>query len=128
MYHECTVFICKRVYMKKFFALFCIPVAMIQEWEKESDSATKEADEAKMMKEWGDWMHRHKESFLDQGQPLGSTKRVTSGKISDVRNDLTWYGIIQAESHEAAANLFSDNPHLQMPHAYIEVMEITEMS
>lgn len=100
---------------------------MIQEWEKETASPQKEADEEKMMKEWGDWMTRHKESFVDQGQPLGSTKRVTKGKITDVRNDLTWYGIIQAESHEAAANLFSDNPHLNMPQAYIEVMEISDM-
>lgn len=86
------------------------------------------ADEEQMMKDWESWMTRHKESFLEEGQPLGSTKRVTSGKISDVRNDLTWYGIVQAESHEATDKLFSDNPHLQIPQAYIEVMEITDMS
>ncbi len=114
--------------MKKFFALFCIPIAVIEGWEKETDSTKMEADEEKMMKEWMDWMNLHKESFVDQGQPLGSTKRVTNGKIADVRNDLTWYGIIQAESHEAAAKLFSDNPHLQMPQAYIEVMEISDMN
>lgn len=114
--------------MKKFFALFCIPVAIIQEWEKETDSVKMKADEEKMMKDWENWMSLHKESFLQQGEPLGSTKRVTSGNIADVRNDLTWYGIVQAESHDAAAKLFSDNPHLQIPQAYIEVMEITDMS
>lgn len=114
--------------MKKFFALFCIPIAVIQGWEKESDSDQGKADEENMMKEWGDWMARHKESFVDAGGPLGSNKRVMKGSITDVRNDLTWYGIIQAESHEAAANLFADNPHLQLPQAYIEIMEISDMS
>lgn len=114
--------------MKKFFALFCIPIAVIQDWEKGADSTQAKVDEDKMMKDWMDWMSRHKASFIDPGQPLGSTKRVTSGKVTDVRNDLVWYGIIQAESHEAAAALFADNPHLQMPQAYIEVMEISEMN
>ncbi len=114
--------------MKKFFALFCIPIAVIQEWEKQADSEKGKTDDEKIMKEWENWMSLHKASFVEQGQPLGSTKRVTSGKVSDVRNDLTWYGIVQAESHEAAAKLFADSPHLQIPQAYIEVMEITDMS
>jgi hypothetical protein len=37
---------------------------------------------------------------------------------------LNWYSIVEAESHDAAAKLFSDNPHLQIPQAFIEVMEI----
>jgi hypothetical protein len=113
--------------MKKFFALFCIPIAVIQEWEKDGDGKMADGED-QMMKEWEKWMQLHKESFVEEGQPLGSTKRVTTGGITDVRNDLTWYGVIQAESHEAAAKLFTDNPHLQIPQAYIEVMEITDMS
>jgi hypothetical protein len=32
--------------------------------------------------------------------------------------------IVEAESHEAATNLFTQNPHLQIPTSFIEVMEI----
>jgi hypothetical protein len=57
----------------------------------------------------------------------GKTKRVTSGGVSDTRNDIVLYSIIEAESHEAAAKLFEDHPHLQIPQSSIEVMEIRPM-
>jgi hypothetical protein len=34
------------------------------------------------------------------------------------------YTIVQADSHEAASKLFEDHPHLGIPSASIEVMEI----
>jgi hypothetical protein len=37
------------------------------------------------------------------------------------------YSIVQAESHEAAAALFANSPHLTMPGATVEVMEIMPM-
>jgi hypothetical protein len=38
------------------------------------------------------------------------------------------YSILQAESHDAAAKLFGkDHPHLQMPGAWIEIVEIMPM-
>ena len=57
----------------------------------------------------------------------GKTKRVTSGGVSDTKNDIVLYSIIEAESHEAAAKLFEDHPHLQIPQSSIEVMEIRPM-
>ena len=58
------------------------------------------------------------------GEPLGKTKRITAQGIADARNDLNYYAIVEADSHEAAANIFVDNPHLQIPASFIEVMEI----
>ena len=80
------------------------------------------------MKEWENWMSLHKASFVEQGQPLGSTKRVTSGKVSDVRNDLTLVWNSPGRITRGGGKLFADSPHLQIPQAYIEVMEITDMS
>jgi hypothetical protein len=34
------------------------------------------------------------------------------------------YAIVQAESHEAASKMFEDHPHLGIPQASIEIMEI----
>lgn len=58
---------------------------------------------------------------------MGKTKRVTAQKVSYVRNDLNFYVIVKADSHEAAAELFEGHPHLQIPESSIEVMDIPEM-
>ena len=34
------------------------------------------------------------------------------------------YAIAEAASHEAAAKAFEGHPHLQIPHASIEIMEL----
>jgi hypothetical protein len=44
------------------------------------------------------------------------------------RNDIGGYTIVQAESAEDAAALFgSDHPHLTMPGAWIDIVEIMPM-
>ena len=38
------------------------------------------------------------------------------------------YSVVQAESHDAATKIFGkDHPHLQMPGAWIEIIEIMPM-
>jgi len=113
--------------MKRFFALFQIPASVIEEWKKNTKPEEMKAASEKMMGEWEKWMKAHQKNLLDKGAPLGKTKRVASSGISDIRNDLNWYSIVEAESHEDAAKLFTDNPHLQIPQAFIEVMEIPPM-
>ena len=80
------------------------------------------------MGEWQAWMKKHKASFADQGGPAGKTKRVAASGVTDTKNDIGGYSVVQAESYEAAAALFRDNPHLSMPGATVEVMEIMAMS
>jgi hypothetical protein len=38
------------------------------------------------------------------------------------------YSIVEAESHEAAAKIFENHPHLGIPQASIEVMEANPLS
>lgn len=109
--------------MKKFFVLFCIPAAAIQEWMATVDEATRKEQSDKMMREWQDWVTAHEGSIVDKGLPLGKTKRVTAEGIADAKNDLNWYLVVEAESHEAAAELFKGHPHLQIPTSYIEVLD-----
>jgi hypothetical protein len=110
--------------MKRFFALFQIPASVMEDWKKNTKPDEMKAASEKMMRDWEKWTKAHEKSLLDRGAPLGKTKRVTTNGISDIRNDLNWYSIVEAESHDAAAKIFSDNPHLQIPQAFIEVMEI----
>lgn len=109
--------------MKKFLALYMAPTAGLDAMK----NATPEE-----MKEWGDswtgWMKAHEQSFADQGAPVGANKRVNGSGVEDVRNEATGYSVVEAESHEAAADMFKDNPMLSMPGSYIEVLEIMPMS
>lgn len=111
--------------MKKFVALFCIPAAAIKEWMEKVDEATRKKQTDEMMESWKKWMADHKDSIVDEGHPIGKTKRVTKDGIADARNELNYAMIIQAESHEAAAQLVKDSPHLQIPTAYIDVSDAT---
>ena len=76
---------------------------------------------------WMQWAKTHEKDFVEMGTPTGKNKRVMAGGVTDVRNEITGYSIVQAESHEEATKIFADNPHLQMPGAYVEVMECMEM-
>jgi hypothetical protein len=62
------------------------------------------------------------------GAPLGKTKRVTVSDISDAKNEVGGYSIIEAESQEEAAKKMQSNPHFKMiPGGWIDVMEIMPM-
>ena len=50
-----------------------------------------------------------------------------AGGVADVRNEIMLYSVVEAQSHEAAAKLFENHPHLQIPHASIEVMEVRSL-
>lgn len=110
--------------MKKFMALYMAPVA---EMEKMMANSTPEDTEASMGP-WMKWMEAHKKELVDMGAPLGKTKRVTANGISDTKNDIGGYSIVQAESAAAAAKLFEDSPHfVGMPGSWIEVIECMPM-
>ena len=109
--------------MKKFFAVYLAPIAVIEEWR----TKTKPEDMKASMEEWTKWMKDHKKIFADTGAPLGKTKRVSAKDVADTKNDMTGYSILEAESHEAAAKSLEGHPHLQIPGASIELMEIISM-
>ena len=110
--------------MKKFMALY---MANAAEFEKMMRNATPEQQQ-KGMQAWMSWMNANKASLVDGGAPLGKTKRADAAGVSDTRNGIGGYSIVQAESHEAATKLFGkDHPHLQMPGAWVEVLEVIQL-
>jgi hypothetical protein len=107
--------------MKKFMVLYMAPLA---QFEQMMQNATPE-QQRKGMDAWMKWMGANKASLVDGGAPLGKTKRVDTGGTRDAKNEVGGYSIVQAESHDAAAKMFgSDHPHLHVPGAWIEIVEI----
>jgi uncharacterized NAD(P)/FAD-binding protein YdhS len=111
--------------MNTFLVLFLAPASVIAEW-MQTDQATREVEEKKMREAWDTWMAEHG-SMIKETHAAGKTKRVTSEGVSDTKNDIMLYSIIEAESHEAAAQVFEGHPHFGIPGASIEVMAIRKM-
>ncbi len=114
--------------MNKYVAIFCIPADGVKEWMASVDEATRKEQSDSVMKEWATWSETHKDSILEVGYPLGKTKRVSKEGIADVQNDMNWFMVVQAESHDDAATLIQSNPHLKMiPSSYVELMDANHM-
>jgi hypothetical protein len=80
---------------------------------------------AKGMAAWHKWMADHAGVVVDNGGPLGKTKKAGRNGISDTRNAVAGYVIVEAESHEAAAKMFEGHPHFSIfPGDSVEIMEV----
>jgi hypothetical protein len=112
-------------FMKKFLAIY-IGTSLAHEasgWDK-MDEAKRQAVIASGMQAWGEWMRVHAAKVVEQGGPLGKTKRTSPEGVSDIKNSMTGYVIVQADSHEAAARMFEKHPHFTIfPGDSVEIME-----
>ena len=108
--------------MKKFMAVYLGSGEKMRNWKPD------EATMKKGMEAWSKWATDNAKVIADQGSPLGKTKRVDQNGISDIRNEMGAYTVVQAESHEAAAKLFLNHPHFTIfPGERVEVMECLPM-
>lgn len=109
--------------MKKFLAIYTGTTEALARW-KEIDEAKRKVLESSGMDAWMKWGKAHATAIVDQGTPLGKTKRVSREGIGDIKNAMAGYVIVQAESHEAAAKLFEGHPHFTLfPGDAVEIME-----
>ena len=110
---------------KKFMAIYTGSSTSAQRkaWEK-MDPAQRAAREKVGIEGWMKWGEKNKTSIVDNGAPLGKTKRVTTDGITDIRNQMAAYTVVEADSHEAAAILFENHPHFTIfPGDGVEIME-----
>ena len=92
------------------------------------DEGSRRAQHAAGVAAWMKWGEEHAGAIVDNGAPLGKTKRVGPAGISDVTNDMTGYVLVRAESHEEAASLFLNHPHFTIfAGAGVEIMECLPM-
>lgn len=93
-----------------------------------SNAGKPDLDEATIrrgMEAWMAWGQKHASAIVDGGGPLGRTKKTSAAGVEDIRNRMTGYVIVRAESHEAAARMFEDHPHFSIfPGDSVEVMEL----
>jgi hypothetical protein len=112
-----------EIRMKKFLAIYLGSASALAQWKATDDQKRKEQEKAGM-EAWMKWAKENEASIVDLGSPLGKTKRISAKGISDTKNEITAYTIVQAESHEAAAELFANHPHFMVfPGESVEVME-----
>jgi hypothetical protein len=115
--------------MKKFLAIYVGTEAAVDraKWTQ-LDEKERKSREASGMADWMEWGTAHSAAIVDQGSPLGKTKRASPKGIADIKNNMAGYVIIQAESHEAAARLFENHPHFStFPGDSVEIMECLPM-
>jgi hemolysin-activating ACP:hemolysin acyltransferase len=109
--------------MKKFLAVYLGSPAAMDKWAGLSEAA-KQDRQKEGIKTWSSWGERNSKMIVDIGAPLGKTKKVSPSGISDSKNQMTAYTLVEAESHEAAAKLFLNHPHFEIfPGDSIEIME-----
>ena len=108
--------------MKKFMVLYMAPASAVKKFMSMPPDKMKAATA-----EWGEWGLVHKDSVVDEGAPLNKTKRVDTGGVSDIKNEITGYTIVQAASLAEAADLFADHPGTKFEGGWIEVLEFAPM-
>lgn len=111
--------------MKQFLAIFLgSPTSEKKAQWDALDEKTRNQREKAGIEAWTAWGSKYKDAILDTGAPLGKTKLVDSQGISGVKNLMTAYTIVRAESHEEAAKIFAGHPHFTIfPGDSVEVME-----
>ena len=77
------------------------------------------------LKQWADWDKANAAAIVDPGVMVGKTKRVTRDGIADATNPFCGYLIVEAETIEDAARLFTNHPHLTVfPGDGIDIMPV----
>jgi hypothetical protein len=111
--------------MKKFLAVHIgMPDARKKSGWEDLPPPELEKRQAQGIKAWMEWMAKHQAAVVETGGPLGKTKRIAPQGISDTHNTLVGYVVVQAESHQAAAEMFQKHPHFTLfPGDSVEVME-----
>lgn len=114
--------------MKKFVAIYRVPVETMAEWKKTTSPEEMQKQGKEIGEKMAAWMQKYDKSIVDKGLPLGKNTRVTKEETTAISNDLNAYVVIEAESIEEVAAMFRDgNPQFDIPTAYIDIMEVTHM-
>jgi hypothetical protein len=98
--------------------------AKMAAWNALSE-AERKAKEKEGIAAWKAWVTKHQASLAEMGGPLGKTKQVGAGGISDISNELGAFTVVRAASHEAAAKMFEGHPHFAIfPGEAVEIMPV----
>ena len=82
----------------------------------------------KGMEPWLAWFKKAGKAIVDSGAALGKAVCVDKKGSSKSQSHVTGYTIVQAKDIDAVKELVKDHPHLMMPRASIEVLELMPMA
>jgi len=106
--------------MSKFMILYRSPVSA----REQLAGATPEQQQAGM-EAWRVWAEKTDYAIADLGAPLAHTTHVGPGTTGTGGTDeVTGYSILNAGSADEVETLLNGHPHLAMPGASIEVLEL----
>jgi hypothetical protein len=108
----------------KFLVTYQMPHTGLDAWMLLPEEERK-AQEQQMQSEWNAWIKEHKASIVETAG-VGKPKKVTSAGVEDARNDIMMYSFVEAESLDAAVEMFRDHPHFSIPGGWIEVMSVNK--
>jgi hypothetical protein len=109
--------------MKKFMAIYLGSPAGREKWQALSEAERNQRQQAGF-EAWMAWGTKYQAAIVEQGGPLGKTKRISASGVADTTNAMSGWTIVQAESHEAAAKMFENHPHFTVfPGESVEIME-----
>lgn len=82
---------------------------------------------AKFMERWRAWSDGLGDVWTNRGSPLGQSRTVSSGGVSDDggSNPLSGYSVVQADSMDDAVKIAQSCPHVES--GTIEVAEVLDM-
>ena len=110
--------------MNRYLAVFTGTPAAMASWEALSESE-RQRRQAMGLAAWKKWASDHAASIVEMGGPLSRTTLVSRAGISEIRNNLAAFAVVQASSQEAAARLFLEHPHFTIfPGDAVEVMPV----
>ncbi|MDX0694516.1 hypothetical protein GOD53_10360 [Sinorhizobium medicae] len=112
----------KRAPMSRFLAVYTMKPEDLASF-RSRPKAEQDAIDAVGLEQWAAWESRNAASILDRGGMVGKTKRVTKDGVADAVNPFCGYIVVEAQSIEAAAQLFQDHPHITVFPGYgVDIM------
>jgi hypothetical protein len=114
--------------MAKFLAVYMMTPESLARF-RALPKAEQDAIDAAGVPQWVAWEERHAAAIIHHGGMVGKTTRVTREGIGPATNAICGTLIVEAETAEAAAQLFEDHPHITLfPGDSVDIMPfVTEL-
>ncbi len=108
--------------MSKFIYIYRGPATPMDQFTEE--------ESAKQMAAWGEWMGKVGSALLDGGSPFGNRTALSDDGSAVEPAELQGYGIVEAESLEAATTLADGHPFLSEGKGRftLDIFELVEIS
>jgi hypothetical protein len=110
------------ILLNKYMILYMAPVSA------EAQMKVSPEEMKKGMEPWTAWQKKNGKAIVDMGAPLGKGVCYDKKGSSKGKTEITGYSIVQAKDMDAVKAIIANHPHLMMPKASIEVLEIMPMT